>query len=102
MSFVDIVAAYGLGALAIMAFMVNIIVELTKNLGILKKVPTSAYAILVSLVLTVIVYFAIIGSFSLGVVWYEFVLTVFSGFITAYIAMFGWSKLNEIWLRFKR
>lgn len=102
MSFFSAMQSYGLGILAILTFLVNMIVELTKNIGVLKKVPTSAYTMIVSVMLTTIAYFVIIGVISVGFVWYELALSIFAGFPVAYIAMFGWEKLSELWSRFKK
>ena len=102
MSFLEVIQVYGFGAAAVLAFMVNIIVELTKNIGPLKNVPTSAYTTVVSVLLSGISYFALIGVLGVSFAFHEFILSVLAGFPVAYIAMFGWEKLSEIWKRFKK
>lgn len=100
MTFFEVVQLYGMGLLSALTFMVNIIVELTKNVGILKKVPTDAYTIVLSVALTCVSYFIIIGNLGVAVVWYEIVLAILAGFPIAYISMYGWEKMNSIWQRF--
>ena len=78
------------GILGALAFMVSLITEL------IKKMPTKAFVILVSLVVTVaalLIYAAYVNAVLL---WYYVALAVFAAFIVAYIAMYGWDTLKEL------
>lgn len=88
--------------LGIIVFLVNTIVEVTKNARPLDEIHTSYYATALSVVFTVIGYFAYLGYFKLPFIWYYFVGAVILGFIAAYLAMFGWEKLISLWEQSKK
>lgn len=96
------IAAYLPLVLGVAAFVVSAIVELTKDLGILKKLPTKTWAIVVSLVVCVSAYFAYAGYKGLSVVWYEVFTTIVASFLVAYISTYGWDTFNQLWTRFKK
>ena len=76
--------------------MVSLITELLKDMPGIKKMPTKAFVILVSLVVTVaalLIYAAYVNAVLL---WYYVALAVFAAFIVAYIAMYGWDTLKEL------
>lgn len=102
MDAITIITTYGVGILAVLAFLVNVVVEVTKNVGLLKKIPTDIYATVVSILLTIASYFVLISVTARGFIWYEFILALFAGFIVAFVAIYGWTKLNELWERFKK
>ena len=102
MGFFDTMQVYGLGIVTVIVFMVNIIVELTKNTSFLKSIPTTLYTIVLSIVLTCLTYTIGIELLDLPFVWYELVLSFLAGFPIAYVAMFGWEKISELWNRTKR
>lgn len=87
-----------LGVLMVMAFFVNIVVQITKEFI---HIPTKLWAILVSLIITTL-------SLCAGVSWGWFKATVgmvilsFAGsFVIAYVAMYGFDTFKELWERFK-
>jgi len=102
MTFIEIIQLYGLGILSALVFLVTLIVEITKNLGFFKKIPTDAYTVVLSVLLTTVAYFVLNGVLDRTLIWYELLLSVLAGFPVAYIAMFGWEKLSELWNRFKK
>lgn len=93
---------YGVAAVAILAFVVSAITEVIKNIWPLKKVPTDAVVIALSMFVTVIAYFGLIAYLGRAFLWYELALAIIGAFIVAYVAMFGWTKLSELWSRFKK
>lgn len=93
---------YGVAAVAILAFVVSAIIEVIKNIGPLKNVPTDAVVIVLSMVITVAAYFGLISYYGRIFVWYELALAIIGSFIVAYVAMFGWEKLSGLWKRFKQ
>lgn len=95
-------STYGFGIVGILAMLVSLITELVKDLGVFKRVPTDALVLVLSIVLTVLAYFVGATYLALSVVWYEVVVAVFGGFIVAYVAMYGWSKLTDLTNRFKK
>lgn len=87
-------------AIGALAFVVSVITEVIKGIGIFKKVPTDIVVIILSMVLTVVAFFAYAQYAALVVTWYLIVAALIGGFFVAFIAMYGWSKLKELWTRF--
>lgn len=91
-----------IGTLGALAFIVVVMVELTKELPLVKKVPTKLWAIIVSMVVCIvgiIIYFAMTAA---ALHWYYIALAFFAAFIVAYIAMYGWESTKDLWDRFKK
>ncbi len=79
------------GALVVVT---NIIVQVLKKLT-WDTLPTNILAVLVSMVLTLCVFFAVCQIKSITVVWYMVVGAVVLGFFVSYAAMFGFDKFKE-------
>ena len=80
-----------IGALVVVT---NIIVQVLKNLT-WDKLPTNILAVIVSMVLTLVAFFAYCQICSIAVEWYMVVAAVVVGFLTSYAAIFGFDKLKE-------
>lgn len=87
-------------AVGALAFVVSVITEVIKGIGVVKKVPTDIVVIILSMVLTVVAFFAYAQYAALVAAWHWVVAALICGFFVAFIAMYGWSKLNELWTRF--
>lgn len=87
-------------AIGTLAFVVSVITELIKGIGVFKKIPTDIVVIILSMVLTVVAFFAYAQYTALVVTWYLIVAAIIGGFFVAFITMYGWSKLKELWTRF--
>lgn len=83
--------------LGVLVFLVNLIVEVTKNLWPLDQVHTNYYVTGLSIVLTVLSYFIYLSYTSSKFIWYYLVAAIICGFMVAYLAMFGWEKLIKLW-----
>lgn len=79
------------GALVVVT---NIIVQVLKKFT-WDKLPTNLLAIIVSMLLTLAVFFAYCQIKSVAVVWYTVAAAIVLGFFVAYAAMFGFDKLKE-------
>lgn len=88
----------------ILAFLVSAITEVTKNLGFLAKIPTDLQVIVVSVLLCQVAYFAYTTAFSVEIQWYCVAGAFIAAFIVSFVAMYGWTKLTELFdrLRFKK
>lgn len=88
-----------LGVLTVIAFAVNIIVQLTKEII---PLPTKLWVILVSATVILALLFAGVSfnvfKLSGGII----ILSVIGSFVVAYVAMYGFDTLRELWLRFKK
>lgn len=88
-------------AIGALAFVVSVITEIIKGIGVMKKVPTDIVVIVLSIVLTMVAFFAYAQYAALVVAWYWVVAAIICGFFVSFVTMYGWSKLNELWSRFK-
>ncbi len=89
-------------AIGLLAFVISIITEVSKKVPGLKDIPTDLVVFILSIVLTVIAYFAYSSYAGLSISWYMAVASVIAGFIVAFVSMFGWTKLSELYNRFKK
>ena len=85
----------------LLAFMVSVVIEVIKALPWLNKLPTDLLVIVMSVVFTIIAFLAYMSYMSLVVMWYYAVGAILTGFFVAFVAMFGWEKLTELYNRFK-
>ena len=78
----------------ILVVLTNIVVQVLKK-ATWEKLPTNILAIIVSMVLTLVAFFAYCQIKAIAVVWYMVVAAVVLGFLVAYAAMFGFDKPKE-------
>lgn len=98
----EVVMKYASSAIFVMAclvFGVNIVVEVVKKL--FPKVPTAIVATVLSVVVTVVAYFAWVSYAGLPVTWYCVVAAFGLGIFVAYAAMFGFDKFKEAFEKLK-
>lgn len=89
-----------LASLGLLAFIVNIITELTKDINPIKKIPTKLYVIFVSIIvdfLCLIVY-SNFENKAINIV--NFIIAFIASFVVAYISIYGWETFNELKDRF--
>ena len=84
-----------------LAFLVSLIVQVIKNVGFFKRIPTDAVVIILSILLTMLLLLACTSFMGLAILWYYILAAIIAGFIVAYVAMFGWTKLYALYVRFK-
>jgi hypothetical protein len=90
-----------MGAIGAIAFVVSVITQVLKGVKPLDKLPTDILVFILSIVLTLVAFFAYASYVELAILWYYVVGAVIGGFIVAFVAMYGWTKLKELWDRFK-
>lgn len=90
-----------MGSVGAIAFVVSVITQVLKGVKPLDKLPTDILVFILSIVLTLVAFFAYASYAGLIVLWYYVVGAVIGGFIVAFVAMYGWTKLKELWDRFK-
>ena len=87
--------------IGLLAFAVSTITQVIKNVGFLARVPTDILVILLSIALTLLLLFAWAAYSAIPVPWFCIVAAIIAGFVVAYVAMFGWTKLYALYVRFK-
>lgn len=80
--------------IGVLVALTNIIVQVVKK-AVWDKLPTNILAVIVSMVLTLMTFFAYCQIKAIAVVWYMVAAAVVLGFMVAYAAMFGYDKLME-------
>lgn len=89
-------------AVGVIAAIVSIITEMTKEIGFLKKIPTILQVIILSVVLWIVAYLTTCGMHYITFAWYYLVAAIVAGFVTAYVSSYGWEKLNDAFKRYKK
>ena len=85
-----------------LAFMVSVITQVFKGVGILSKIPTDILVFVLSIGLTVTAFIAYMQYIQQAILWYMIIAAIMAGFIVAFVTMYGWDKFNDLWKRFKQ
>lgn len=85
---------------AVICTVITVITQFTKELGFLKKIPTSLQVLITSIVVCEVFLFGALSYYNIALMWYYPVAILFAAFLVAYICMFGWEKLIEMFKRF--
>ena len=88
-------------AIGVLAFCVSVITEVFKGVGLLAKIPTDALVLVLSLALTITAFIAYMQYVQQAILWYMILAAIMAGFLVAFVAMYGWEKLTELWGRLK-
>jgi len=84
-----------------LVLVVNVIVQVVKNIGPLEGIPTNIVVLALSQVFSFIAYPLFFDLKGFGMMWYMWVATAVLGFMVAFVAMYGWDKFNELLNRSK-
>ena len=81
----------------------DIIQTLIANMTLILAI-IGAIAFLVSVITQVIKNISIFNAYMqyihMTILWYMILAAIMAGFIVAFVAMFGWEKLSDLWKRF--
>lgn len=91
-----------LTVISLLAFIVSVITQVTKEIYLLANIPTSLQVIILSITLTPALYIAYSQYTYMQIHWYMIMASIIAGFFVAFVAMFGWDKLSEIYNRVKK
>ena len=91
-----------LAVIGALAFMVSVITQVFKGVGVLAKIPTDILVFVLSIGMTVTAFVAYMQYIQQTIVWYMILAAILAGFLVAFVAMYGWEKFAELWNRFKR
>ena len=80
--------------------MVSVIVQVIKGVGVFSKIPTDILVFVLSIGITVAAFVAYMQYIQQVILWYMILAAVMAGFIVAFVSMYGWEKLSELWKRF--
>ena len=87
-------------AIGVIAFMVSVITNVCKGVGIFRKIPTDILVFVLSIGLTVTAFIAYMQFTQQAIIWSMIFASILAGLLVAFVAMYGSEKLNELWKRF--
>ncbi len=85
---------------AVACTLITLITEFTKDIGFLKKIPTSLQVLVTSIIVCEVFLFIGLSYFHYSCVWYYPVAVLFASFAIAIICTRGWDYLIDIFKRF--
>ena len=91
-----------LAVIGILAFCVSVITQVFKGVGVLSAIPTDALVFVLSIGITVAAFVAYMQYIHMEILWYMILAAIMAGFIVAFVAMYGWEKLTELWKRMSK
>ncbi len=94
--------SYGTSLIAIigvLAFVVSVITQVIKEIPLISDIPTSLLVITLSVSITTAVYIAYAQHNYMQLHWYMIAASIIAGFFVAFVAMFGWEKISDIYSR---
>lgn len=89
-----------IGIIGVLAFTVSIITQVFKGVSGLKKIPTDILVFVLSIGITVVAFIAYMQYIQQAILWYMIIAAIMAGFLVAFVAMYGWEKVAELWKRF--
>jgi len=87
--------------LSVLTFVVNVIVEVVKDLPFFKKLPTKLVVLVIAIIITVCALVAYCQYKNIVIMWYFIAGAIVVAFFVAYAAMYGFDTLKELWDRYK-
>ena len=91
-----------LAIIGILAFFVSVITQVFRGVGILSRIPTDALVFVLSIGITVAAFMAYMQYIRMKILWYMIFAAIMAGFVVAFVAMYGWEKLTELWKRMSK
>ena len=91
-----------LAVIGVLAFCVSVITQVFKGVGVLSKIPTDALVFVLSIGITVAAFVAYMQYINIAILWYMILAAIMAGFIVAFVAMYGWEKLTDLWKRMSK
>lgn len=89
--------------IAVLVVLVNIITEVAKKIiNFTETAHINAFVVILSITLTVVVFFAYWQIKQLEITWYLILAFIVIGFMVAYAAMFGFDKLIKLFQNLKK
>ena len=89
-----------IGIIGVLSFAVSIITQVFKGVSGLKKIPTDILVFVLSIGITVVAFIAYMQYIQQAILWYMIIAAIMAGFLVAFVAMYGWEKVAELWKRF--
>lgn len=91
-----------LAVIGALAFIVSVITQVFKGVGVLAKIPTDILVLVLSIEITMTAFVAYMQYIQQTIIWYMILAAILARFLVAFVAMYGWEKFAELWSRFKK
>lgn len=88
---------YALGGIGILAFLVSVVVQVIKEMPVLKKIQTNVVALGVALILTPTAVIVLCVYYKIVIEWYYVFASFLAAFIVYLVSTGGWERITEIW-----
>lgn len=85
--------------IGVLAFIVSVITQVIKEMPLIADIPTSLLVITLSISMTPAAYIAYAQYSYMQIHWYMIAASIIAGFFVAFVAMFGWEKISDIYSR---
>ena len=92
---------YALAGVGILEFFVSVVVQVIKEIPILKKIQTNVVALAVSLILTPVAVVVLCIYYGIVIECYYVFASFLAAFIVYLVSTGGWERITEIWNRSK-
>ena len=92
---------YVLIAVGVAAFLVSVITQVIKEMPVLKKIPTNAVALVLSMILCPIAVIIACQYLKIVITWVYVFASFIAAFIVYLVATGGWERVTELWNRTK-
>ena len=84
-----------IGIIGVLAFAVSVITQVFKGVSGLKKIPTDILVFVLSIGITVVAFIAYMQYIQQAILWYMIIAAIMAGFLVAFVAMYGWEKMQQ-------
>ena len=92
---------YGLALIGGLAFLVSVIVQVSKEMPGLNKIPTSVVALAASMILCPVALIVLCTYYKMVITWYYVFAAFVAAFVVYLVSTGGWEKIKSIWDRTK-
>ena len=93
--------SYALMAIGVLAFVVSMVVQVIKEMPVLKNIQTNAVALAASMILCPVAVIVACQYFKIVITWYYIFASFIAAFIVYLVATGGWERVKEMWDRTK-
>ncbi len=91
-----------MAVLGVLAFAVSVITQLLRDMGFTNKIPNALPSTVIAVVLTVLAYMGYCSYSAINIEWYMIAGTIVAGFVVAYISLYGWKKICDLYQKHKK
>lgn len=92
---------YAFMAIGVLAFVVSMVVQVIKEMPVLKNIQTNVVALVTSMVLCPVAVIIACQYFNIVITWYYIFASFIAAFVVYLVSTGGWEKITEMWSRTK-